>query len=90
MRGAGRAPSPCSQIFGGAARCGAAVAKDWRELGRDDDMGGRGDRDAMGERLAGQIGVEQRDDAADLGDAEPDGEIFRPVGHQQADGCRPA
>src|ERR1700722_4964838 len=56
-----------------------------RQLGRDDDMGGRGDRDAMGERLAGEIRIEQRNDAANLRDAKPDREIFRPVGHQQAD-----
>ena len=33
-----------------------------------------------------KIGVDQRDDAADAGDAEPDRHIFRPVRHHQADG----
>ena len=32
-----------------------------------------------------QIGVEQRHHAADAGDAEPDRQELRPVGHQQAD-----
>ena len=40
----------------------------------------------MRERRPGQIGVEQRDDAADAGDAEPDRHEFGPVRHQQADG----
>ena len=35
--------------------------------------------DAMRQRCAGQIGVEQGDDAADAGDAEPDREIVRTV-----------
>ncbi len=48
-------------------------------------MFGRDNIDAVGERRAGQIGIEQRNDAADAGDAEPDGNVFRPVGHQQAD-----
>ena len=34
---------------------------------------------------AGQVGVDQRRDAADAGDAEPDRHVFRPVRHQQAD-----
>ena len=37
------------------------------------------------ERLAGEVGVEQRDDAAHAGDAEPDGHVLRPVRHQQTD-----
>jgi len=44
----------------------------FRQLGRDDDMARRGDADAMGERWAGQVRVEQRDNPADLSDAEPD------------------
>ena len=52
---------------------------------RDDDVLGRDDIDAMGERRPAQIGVEQRDDAADAGDAEPDRQVFGPVWHQQPD-----
>ena len=41
--------------------------------------------DAMRQRRARQIGVDQRHHAADAGDAQPDRQIFRPVGHQQRD-----
>ena len=55
------------------------------ELRRDDDVLRVDHVDAMGERGAGEIGVEQRHHAADCGDADPDGEIFRPVRHQERD-----
>ena len=56
------------------------------ELRGHDQMSGRGDVDAMRERRPGEIRVEQRDDAADAGDAEPDGHVLGAVRHQQADG----
>ena len=52
----------------------------------DDDVLGQHDIDAMRKRRADKIGVEQRDDAADACDAEPDRHVFRPVGHEQTDG----
>ena len=55
-----------------------------REFGGDHDMLRRDDIDAMGERRADQVGVDQRDHAADAGDADPDRHVFRPVRHQQA------
>ena len=50
----------------------AALAKDVRELGRDDDVLRPDDVDAMGERRAGEVGVEERHHAAGADDAEPD------------------
>ena len=32
-----------------------------------------------------QIGIEQGNDATDAGDAKPYGDVFRSIGHQQAD-----
>src|ERR1700722_8978694 len=55
------------------------------ELRSDDEMFRRRDADAVGERWAWQIGIEQGNDATDAGDAKPYGEVFRTVGHQQAD-----
>ena len=52
---------------------------------RHDDVLGLDHVDAMGERRAGQVGVEQAHDAADFGDAEPGRHEFRTVRHQQAD-----
>ena len=59
----------------------------------DDQPPRRSDTQAMGERLAAEIDVDERDDGADLRQAEPDGEIFRAIGHHQADrlaGATPA
>ena len=56
-----------------------------QHVGVDDDVPGRDHVDAMGERHAHQIGVEQRDHAADAGDADPDRQELGPVGHQEAD-----
>ena len=42
-------------------------------------------RDAMGERGAGQIGVDERRCDAGAREAEPDRQIFRTVGHHQGD-----
>ena len=68
------------------AKAAAAPSVNWLgKLSGHDEMLGRDDIDAMGERGAGQIGVEQRDDTADAGDAKPDGHVFGPVGHEQAD-----
>ena len=79
-----RSPS-CAQIFGRVERCAAA---DWILLEKfrsDDEVLGRDDIDAMGERVTAQIGVEQRDDAADGGDTEPDRHVFGPIWHQEPD-----
>ncbi len=55
------------------------------QRGVHDDMPRRGDADAVRERLADQVGVDERDDRAHAGNPEPDRQIFRPIGHQQAD-----
>ena len=55
------------------------------QFGGDDDVCRRDDVDAMGERDAAQLGVDQRNDDADAGEAEPDRQIFGPVRHHQAD-----
>ena len=43
------------------------------------------DRDRVGQRLAGQVGVDQGRCAAGAGNAEPDAQIVRAVVHQQGD-----
>ena len=50
-----------------------------------DQMFGRDEIDAMGERGAGQIRIEQRHHATGLGDAQPERHEFRPVRHEQTD-----
>ena len=60
------------------------AAKGLQQLPRDDDVPRRNGVDAMGERSAHEMGVEQRDDAAGAADAGPDRQVFGPVGHQQA------
>ena len=56
------------------------------ELGGHDDMPGRDQVDAMREGAAGQLRVEQRHDAADPGDAEPDRHVLGSARHEQTDG----
>ena len=41
--------------------------------------------DAMGERWADQIGIQQGNNTANTGDTKPYGDVFGPIGHQQAD-----
>ena len=80
-----RGPRPSAALLS----CG------WRAANASDDSAatmmcfGRDDVDAVGERRADQVGIEQRDDAAGPRDAEPDRHVFRPVRHQQADRRRP-
>ena len=76
--------SPCDQTFGLVFSSGRAVGELRGELGCDDDVLRRDDVDAMGERGADQVGVDQRRDAAGAGDADPGRHVFRPVRHQQA------
>jgi hypothetical protein len=70
-------------------RCGLQRRQDGEErleqFGRDDNVLGRDDIDAMRERRPHEVGVEERGDAADARDADPRGRKFRPVRHQQAD-----
>src|SRR5439155_4156327 len=56
------------------------------ELCGHDEMPGRGDVDAVRERWSGKVRVEQRNDAAGPGDAEPDRHVLGAVRHQEADG----
>ena len=55
------------------------------EFRAHDHAARRGDPQTMRERLAAQVDVDEGDDRADLRQAEPDGEIFRAIGHHQAD-----
>ena len=55
-------------------------------LGGDDDVLRLDDIEAMGERSAAKIGVDQRDDGTHFGDAEPDRHVFGPVRHDEAHG----
>jgi hypothetical protein len=55
------------------------------QLDSHDDVPGLDDVDAVGERVAGEVGVEQRHYSSDSRHAEPDRHVFRPVRHQQAD-----
>jgi hypothetical protein len=49
----------------------------------DDAVRGAGEIQAVRQRPAGQMVVDQRGDHADLGEAVPDREIFQPVRHEQ-------
>ncbi|MGY4482964.1 hypothetical protein ACVWWR_002155 [Bradyrhizobium sp. LM3.2] len=55
------------------------------ELVRDDNLSGLCDIDAMRERLADELGVDQRDHAADATDPEPGRDIVDAVRHDQRD-----
>src|SRR2546422_173597 len=57
----------------------------FEELRGHDDVPGRDEIDGVRERGPCQIGVEQRNDAADTGDAEPDRHVLGPVRHEQPD-----
>ena len=72
--------------FGVAGEVGACGLQRFEHLGRDHDVQWLDDIDAVGERHPGEVGVEQRHHAADVGDAEPKRQEFRPVRHHQADG----
>ena len=50
-----------------------------------DNMLGRRDRDAMRQAFAAEMGIDQCHHGADARQAQPDGQILRPIGHQQAD-----
>jgi hypothetical protein len=54
------------------------------KLAGEDDVVGLGEVDAMGQRLADKLRVDERDHAADLADAKPGGDVIRPARHQQA------
>jgi hypothetical protein len=58
--------------------------EDIAELARKDDAIGLGNIDAMRQRLADELGVDQRHHAADLADAEPGREIVGTRRHDQA------
>ena len=62
-------------------RLGGAEPFDQRRI--DDDVLRGNDVDAMRQRRAAEICIEQGDDPAGARDAEPDREIFRPVRHHQ-------
>ena len=76
---------PCDQIFAAAREKRARRAEPGGKLGSDDDVLRRDDIDAMGERGAAQIDVDERNDDPDAGKAEPDRHVFRPVRHHQGD-----
>ena len=56
------------------------------ELRSHDDVRGPDGIDAVRERGTGEIGIEERDDTADAGDAEPDCHVLGPVRHEETDG----
>ena len=56
----------------------------------DDRRPGVDDGDAMGERGTGEIGVDQRGGDADPCKTHPDRQIFRSIGHHQANRVAPA
>ncbi len=77
--------SPCSQSSAPPVTCGARALQGREQFGCDDDVLRLDHVDAVGECNAGQVGVEERDHAADARHAEPDGQEFRPVRHHQTD-----
>ena len=56
-----------------------------QEMRFDDRRLGADDGERMGERGAGEVGVDQRRRHAGARHAEPDRDIFRAIGHHQAD-----
>ena len=85
---ASRSPAlpPWIQIFGTRLRYGSRGLEYRGKIRRQDDMIGFRDIDAMRQRQPDQLGIDQRRDAADLGDAEPGGDVIRPAWHEQANG----
>ena len=57
-----------------------------RGLAVDHHMRRAGNLQGMAEGGAGQVVVDQRRRHPDLGQAEPDGDVFQPVGHEEGDG----
>lgn len=77
---------------------GNRAGADINAFGRRDQTAYAGDLQCMRERGGTQIGADEHDYRADLGEAEPDREIFDPIAHQECDGvalrfmdpCKPA
>ena len=85
-RAARRSPPRHGRRRGGGASSLASAGGELRqEMRLDDRRLGADDGDRMGERWAGEIGVDQRRRHAGARHAEPDRDIFRAVGHHQAD-----
>ena len=66
-------------------QAGESVGASFGERRFDDRRPRAGDPDAMGERGAGEVDVQQRDDDADLGQSEPQRKILGPGAHHQRD-----
>ena len=58
------------------------AAQQLDQLCGHDHVPGRDQIDALRERGTGQLGVEQGHDPPNAGQAEPDGQVLRPVRHQ--------
>ena len=79
-------------VFAAMNPDGGSRRKLWQRLGQltsklrsHDEMFGRCDIDAVSQRRPSQISIEQGNDASDAGDAQPYSDVFRSIGHQQAD-----
>jgi hypothetical protein len=55
------------------------------KLGSDNDMLGRHNIDAVGQGVAGEIGADERNDAANARNPEPDRHVFWAIRHEQTD-----
>ena len=61
-----------------------------RPVGVDDEVPGPGDVHTVGERLTGQVGVDQGGHGADPGQAQPATHVLGTVGHEQRHHVAPA
>ena len=55
------------------------------KLGSIDHGSGFGHPDGVGQRLKSEVGVDEGRNEADLGEAEPDGDVLGPVLHEERD-----
>ncbi len=84
-RQVGRRCIPVQPDLGAAAQMRACTGERPQQVRGDDDVGRGHHVDAVRQRGAGEVGVEEGDHAADAGDADPDRQEFRASRHQQAD-----
>src|ERR1700733_1544697 len=71
--------NPNSWLCGDVRSCQREPLSEFRS---HDEMFRRNGIDAMGERWANQIRVEQRNHTANAGDTKPYDDVFGPIGHQ--------
>ena len=76
--------SPCIQLWT-SGQVSVTRPRKHRQGRVDDNMFGSYDVDGVRERVAGEIGVEQRNDSADARYPQPDRHVFWTIWHEQTD-----